>query len=144
MSRCLKLLVIHSKQVSLGLLDVEKHLFAQLLSLFDPIQLLLVDLLKSEILLTLEPLLQVLEVFIKLGLDRDKVVDLVVLALQVSQLVIQLLDLKSALLIQVVDLLLILLLLLGKLGLQSSDLLLHVHFVLCCFLGVFFSKFPLI
>jgi len=41
----LQLFVIHSQQVSLGLLDIKEHLFAQLFSLLDPVELLLVNLL---------------------------------------------------------------------------------------------------
>ena len=57
MRGCLQLLVVHGQKVRLCLLDVEEHLFAQLLSLFYPIELLLVDLLQSETLLVLQPLL---------------------------------------------------------------------------------------
>ena len=59
MRGCLQLLVVHGQQVCLCLLDVEEHLFAQLLSLFYPIELLLVDLLQSETLLVLQPLLKI-------------------------------------------------------------------------------------
>ena len=59
MRGCLQLLVVHGQQVRLCLLDVEEHLFAQLLSLFYPIELLLVDLLQSETLLVLQPLLKI-------------------------------------------------------------------------------------
>lgn len=47
----LQLLVIHGQKVRLRLLNVEKHLFAQLLGLLDPIKFLLVNLLKSQRLL---------------------------------------------------------------------------------------------
>ena len=65
----LQLLVIHCKQVSLCLLDVEEHLLAKLFSLFDPIELLLIDLLQSESFLILDSLLQVGKVFIEFCLD---------------------------------------------------------------------------
>ena len=55
----LELLVIHGQQIGFGLLNVEQHLFAQLLSLFDPIKLLLVHLLKTESLFVFQSLLQV-------------------------------------------------------------------------------------
>ena len=57
MRSCLQLLIVHGQQVRLRLLDVEEHLFAQLLSLFYPIELFLIHLLQSETLLVLEPLL---------------------------------------------------------------------------------------
>ena len=42
---CLQLLVIHRQQIRLGLLDVKEHLLPQLFGLFNPIKLLLIDLL---------------------------------------------------------------------------------------------------
>ena len=47
MCRCLQLLIVHGQQVRLRLLDVEEHFFAQLLSLFYPIELFLIHLLQS-------------------------------------------------------------------------------------------------
>lgn len=43
----LQLLVVHGEQVSLRLLDVEEHLFSQLLCLLNPVKFLLVDLLET-------------------------------------------------------------------------------------------------
>ena len=51
--RRLQLFVIHGQQVGFRLLNVEEHLFAQLLSLLDAIELLLIDLFKSEVFLIL-------------------------------------------------------------------------------------------
>ena len=62
MCRRLQLLVIHGEQVGLGLLDIEEHFFAELLCLFNPIELLLIDLLKSEGFLVVKFLLQVFRV----------------------------------------------------------------------------------
>ena len=46
-SRGLQLLIIHGKQIGLGLLNVEKHFFAQLFSFLNAIKLLLIDLFQS-------------------------------------------------------------------------------------------------
>jgi len=46
-SRGLQLLIIHGKQIGLGLLNVKKHFFAQLLSFLNAIKLLLIDLFQS-------------------------------------------------------------------------------------------------
>lgn len=43
----LQLLVVHGEQVGLRLLDVEEHLFSQLLCLLNPVKFLLVDLLET-------------------------------------------------------------------------------------------------
>ena len=51
--RRLQLFVIHGQKVRFRLLYIEEHLFAQLLSLLDPIELLLIDLFKSEVFLIL-------------------------------------------------------------------------------------------
>ena len=57
MSGRLQLLVVHGEKVCLRLLDIEKHLFAQLLSLFYPVQLLLIHLLQPKTFLIIQPLL---------------------------------------------------------------------------------------
>ena len=43
----LQLLVVHGEQVGLRLLNVEEHLFSQLLCLLNPVKFLLVDLLET-------------------------------------------------------------------------------------------------
>ena len=55
----LQLFVIHSQEVCLCLLDIEQHLFTQLFGLLDPVELLLVYLLKSQALLVIQTFLQV-------------------------------------------------------------------------------------
>ena len=51
--RRLQLLVIHRQKIRLRLLNIEEHLFAQLLSLLDAVELLLVDLFEAEVFLVL-------------------------------------------------------------------------------------------
>ena len=58
-SSCLQLLVVHGEKISLSLLDIEEHFFAQLLSFLDTIKLLLIDLLKSGSLLDFKGFLQI-------------------------------------------------------------------------------------
>ena len=68
-SRGLQLLIVHGQQVSLGLLDVEEHLFAKLLRLLDPLQFFLLDLVQPERLLISKLTLESLNLFLHLPLQ---------------------------------------------------------------------------